>query len=74
MSKPRQPLLPTFTVERIIVRKIVPHTRRGVVLRFRVRTQIQYRVRWSQMAEVKEEGGGECLPPAIATQVVSDKE
>ena len=74
MSKPRQPLLPTFTVERIIVRKIVPHTRRGVVLRFRMQTQVQHRARWNQMAEVKEEGEGDFLLPPIAAQVISDKE
>ena len=61
MSKPKrhclkQPLLPNFTVERIVVRKVIPHTQRGIVLRFRMRTQVQYRVRWNQTLEMKEEG------------------
>ena len=56
MSKSKQRLLPTFTMERIVVRKIVPHKKRGVVLRFRMRTQVQYRVRWHQALEGEKEG------------------
>jgi len=72
MSKPRQPLLPTFTMERIVVRKIIPHTRRRIVLRFRMRTQVQYHVRWNQMVEVKKDGREK--PPDHRHMVINDKE
>jgi hypothetical protein len=51
MTKVKQRLLPNFTMERVIIRKIVPHTRHGVVLRFRTQTRVGYRVRWNQSAE-----------------------
>ena len=46
-THPMQPLLPHFMLERIgLTRKVIPHERRGIVLRFRIKTKVRYRIRW----------------------------
>jgi hypothetical protein len=46
----KQKLLPSFLAERIVVtRKVIPHKRHGVIVRFRTKTikkKQRYRIRW----------------------------
>ena len=45
MQKYKQKILPAFKTERILVRKVIPHKRGGVIIRFRTITVQRYRIR-----------------------------